>query len=140
MFYLLIILLHIIAVPEVISSINSLSGPQCPGTVVFTCNALDFGSQIINWYINNTNVAKYTFSQHDVFPVNITSSISVLKASISSAYIQNSRFNYKNFILFANLEDLLPFQGQILTCGTVAQKSNYFQIENYDIQGEYNHE
>lgn len=126
-----------LGIPQISSSIESLSGQLCPTTVTFTCNALEFGSQVIDWYIDNTIVARYTFSQAHRFPLTIMPSVAQFMVQIASVNIINSEFNFINFTLSAQLDDLLQFQGQSLTCGTLVQRSTHFNIAKYEIVGKF---
>ena len=124
--------------PHLTSSIGSqLFGEYCPGSVTFTCNALGFGtSGLIDWYINDTLLARYTYVASHNFPVTVMvqSSLNAV-AQISSSSFFNGQFNFENFTLSVDLEDLLPFQGQNITCGTIAERSNDFNINKFTILG-----
>ena len=128
----------VLGLPHLTSSIGSqLSGEYCPGSVTLTCNALGFGeSGLIDWYISDTLLARYIFDSNHKFPfaVMVQSSLKAV-AQISSSSLFNGQFNFENFTLSVDLEDLLPFQGQNMTCGTIAERSNVFNINKFTILG-----
>ena len=124
--------------PHLTSSIGSqLSGQYCPGSVTLTCNALGFGaSGLIDWYINDTLLARYTYVASHKFPfaVMVQSSLNAV-VLISSSSLINGQFNFENFTLLVDLDDLLPFQGENIACGTLLQRSNVFNINKFTVLG-----
>ena len=128
----------VLGLPQLTSNIGSqLSEEYCPGSVTITCNALGFGrSDLIDWYINDTLLARYTYASNHIFPfaVMVNTSLNAV-AQISSSSFTNSQFNFENFTLSVDLDDLLPFQGQNITCGTLAERSNVFIINTFEILG-----
>ena len=128
----------IIGLPQLTSNVGSqLSGEYCPGSVILTCNALGFGtSGLIDWYINDTVLARYTFRVDDKFPfIVMVEDILNATVQISSSNFSNGVFNFENFTLSVDLVNLFPFQGQNITCGTITERSNVFNINKFTIQG-----
>ena len=136
---MLYLFVTVLGVPQLNSDIGSqLSGEYCPGSVTLTCNALGFGtSGLIDWYISNTLLARYIYSPSDTFPstVMVESSIMSAMVQISSSNFINGQFNFENFTLSVDLDDLLPFQRQTITCGTLADRSNVFNINSFTVLG-----
>ena len=131
----------VLGLPQLSSSSGSqLSGEYCPGSVTITCNALGFGtSGLIDWYINYTLLARYTYLSSHKFPfaVMVQPSLNAV-AQISSSSFINGQFYFENFTLLVDLDDLLPLQGLNITCGTLAVRSNVFIINRFDILGKIN--
>ena len=130
--------LVLLAIPQLDTSIGSqLSGEYCPGSITITCNALGFGtSGLIDWYISDTLLARYAYVASHNFPfaVMVKSSLNAV-AQISSSSFINGQFNFENFTLSVDLDDLLLFQGQNITCGTIIRRSNVFNINKFTIIG-----
>ena len=137
-FFICCWLVAVLGLPQLTSNIGSqLSGEHCPGSVTLTCNAFDFGeSGLIDWYISDTLLARYIYDSNHKFPfaVTVQSSLKAV-AQISSSSLINGQFNFENFTLFVDVEDLLPFQGQNITCGTITVRSNVFIVNRFDILG-----
>ena len=133
------LLVVVLGLPQLTSTIGSqLSGGYCPGSVIITCNALGFGtSGLIDWYISNTLLARYTYRANDDFPSTVMRESSILNAmvQISSSSLINGLFNFDNFTLSVDLDDLLPYEGQTISCGTLAERSNVFNINQFTILG-----
>ena len=128
----------VLGLSHLTSSIGSqLSGEYCPGSVTLICNAFGIRYSLIDWYINDTLLAQYSFNSGDFFPsiVMVRSSILNAVAEISSLSVTNSLFTFENFTLSVDLDDLLPFQGQNITCGTITERSNIFNINTFTILG-----
>ena len=128
------LLVAVLGLPQLTSSIGSqLFGEHCPGSVTLTCNTFDFGTDgLIDWYINDTLLARYTYKANHKFPlaVMVQNSLKAV-AQISSSSFINGQFNFENFTLSVDLDDLLPFQGQNITCGSFGERSNVFNINKF---------
>ena len=138
MFVFVYWLVAVLGLPQLTSNIGSqLSGEYCPGSVTLTCNAFGFGtSGLIDWYISDTLLARYTYVASHKFPFTVMVSSLNAMAQISSSSFINGQFNFENFTLSVDLDDhLLPFEGQNITCGTLADRSNVFSINKFDILG-----
>ena len=124
--------------PEVVSTIESLSGRLCPGILTLTCSALQFGtSGTIEWFANYSLIASHTYRPDIVFPLTIQTESPVhgVNVQIQAVTISNEKFNFVNFTLSANLEDMKQFQGQDITCGVQLLRSNSITIGTYTILG-----
>ncbi len=125
----------VIGTPTIKSSIAPLSGGLCPGTVTFSCDSLETGSPILEWYINNTRIVRYEFHPSHTFPRAMSAAVAELMVQITQANITNMKYNYINFTLSANLKDLIRYQELFVTCGNIAARSNSILIGAYNIRG-----
>ncbi len=129
------LLLHsVLGIPEVEYRWLGLSGPQCPREVTLTCNALEFNSPRISWFAGDTDLAQYNFILTDVYPKEVMTESINATAQISHANF-TSTFNFFNFILSTNLNELVPFQGQNITCGTTSMRSSAIPVDNLKLLG-----
>ncbi len=130
--YCIIIVYVVLCIPEVD---YELSGPQCSRAVNFTCNALEFNSPRISWFAGDTVLATYNFIVTDVYPKEVmTESINAV-AQISHANFTTT-FNYFDFTLSVNnLNELIPFKGQNIFCGTTSMRSNVTPVDDLNILG-----
>ncbi len=118
-------------VPEV----EYLSGPRCSGEVTFTCNAPKFNNPGISWLAGDTVLATYNFIATDVYPKEVMTVPINATAQISNANFSTT-FNYFNFTLSVNVNQLIPFQGQNIFCGTTSMKSNAIPVDDLKFLGE----
>ena len=99
---------------------------------------MEFGTTgLIDWYLNDTLLARYSYRESDTFPLYISTepSISGLWVQISSATITNNHFNFNNFTISSDLNNLVQYQRQNLTCGTKLMRSDPINIGDFTIQG-----
>ena len=59
---------------------------------------------------------------------------------ISSASFNNGSFNYITYALSATLNALVPFQGQIITCGSQSIRSNSIPVNNIGVLSSFFYE
>ena len=113
------------------SSIGSLSGNLGPRNVIFTCNAMNFSSGSIDWFIDNTAIAKYRFNTGDMFPriVSINPPIPGVTVRLGNMISRDSLISFQNFTLMTDLCSLLQFEGQSLSCGFKQQRSEVIPID-----------
>ena len=117
------------------SSIHPLSGELCPGRVTFSCDSLDTNSPIIDYYINGTRLVRYEYRPSHTFPLVVTTSLPGVSVQITSSFLSDTKYIFINFTLSADLNDILPYQQQYITCGTVSVRSASVYIGNFRIKG-----
>ena len=113
---------------------HELSGQQCSEPLKLVCNAENLNSTDIIWFAGSTVLAVYSFSSRDQFPLSLQSDVINATAQIENAYY-NGNFNYIDFTLTVNVKDLLPFQEQNISCGSMYIRSNAFKINNFQVVG-----
>ena len=113
---------------------HELSGPQCSEPLTLVCNAENFNSTDIIWFAGSTVLVVYSFRSSQPFPVSLQSDVINGTAQIENAYY-NGDFNYINFTLTVNVKDLLLFQEQNISCGSIYIRSNAFNIKNFNVVG-----
>ena len=117
------------------NGLSEISGPQCPRVVTFTCNARESSSPRISWYAGETVIATYSYAALDVYPIQVTTATIInATARLSHAYVAYG-INYINFTLSMDLTELIPFQGQNITCRTLL-RSNLLSIKKFSVRGE----
>ncbi len=114
---------------------QELSGPQCSEPLTLVCNAVNFNSTNITWFAGSTILVAYSFRSSDPFPMSLQSDVINGTAQIENAYY-NGDFNYINFTLTVNVKDLLLFQEQNISCGSIYTRSNAFNVKNFNVIGE----
>ena len=118
-----------------ISSPHDISGRLCPGTAVFTCNA-ETMSNLIEWFINDTEIATYILKTMDTYPRVVQSSLPEATVMMTSVTVTaNIIIIYENFTLSINMQDLAQYIGNYISCGTLLQRSSAIKIESYSIIG-----
>ena len=118
-----------------ISSPHNISGRLCPGTAVFTCNAMTM-SNLIQLFINDTQVADYILTSGDTYPHDVQSSLPEASVMLTSVTVKaNNIITYENFTLSINIQDLNQYIGNNISCGTLLQRSSAIKIESYSIIG-----
>ncbi len=120
----MLILYDLGVIPTISTSIWPLSGELCPGRVTFSCDFLDTRSPIIDYYINDTRLFRYEFLPSHTFPLTVNESLPGIIVQITSANINNNKYSFMNFTLSADFNDIIIYQEQWLTCGTVSVRSN----------------
>ncbi len=116
------------------SNIASFSGELCPGTAVFTCNALDFNQDVIRFYINDTIVALYDYRRTDTFPHNITQvNLPGISVQIFSIEVIGNTFNYHNFTLKISVSDVQQLAGSSISCGSEILRSNIITFGKFTL-------
>ncbi len=55
-------------------------------------------------------------------------------AQIISVTVNNTKLSYVNFTVSADLMDLIPYQGQSLSCGNELVRSNSIHIGIYSLK------
>ncbi len=114
---------------------HEISGLQCSEPLTLVCNAENFNSTVIIWFAGSTVLVEYAFRASDPFPVSVTSGVVNATAQIENAYY-NGNFNYINFTLTVNVKDLLLFQEQNISCGSIYTRSNAFKVKKFNVIGE----
>ena len=118
------------------SSIGSLelSGEQCPGILTLTCDARNFGSGRIIWFVGNQNVAEFDAVIESTPFVTTTTRPEILNATVqlTSATFIGNQSNFINFTLSASVSNFLTLQGQNISCGTLVLKRS-FGIKEFTI-------
>ena len=102
------------------------------------CSAIEFGaSGTIEFYANNTVLARHTFMMTNTFPVNVPAEPEIrgLYFKIENVFVSNGKFNFVNFSLTANLQDFMQFRTQHITCGVEFLRSNSVRVGSYHIVG-----
>ena len=126
--------------PQLISSLGllELSGEQCLGTLILTCDARNLGaSGTINWFVGDDRLAMFDVID-DRTPFTTTTSPNLLNATVKlqSATSCNGQFSYINFTLSAGLSEFLSLQGQNITCGSFLIRSSSFKIAEFTVINE----
>jgi len=124
--------------PLLKSNIDKFCGELFESNVLFTCNALEFGSSgAIGWFTNDNVIAMETLNETDLYPkmLPVNSSFSELVVKIENVFVSNAQFNFINFSLSGNLSDMLQFRLSNITCGTRVARSNSIRIEDFTIKG-----
>ena len=93
------------------------------------------------WYTNDNQLARFDeedvtpFNEEYVTPFNITTRSDIFNATVrvTSVVEVNGYFSFDNFTLTARVSDFLSLQGQNLTCGTLLDRSEPFQVNNFSI-------
>ncbi len=100
------------------------NGSFCPGNIELTCISQN-APRIINWFINGSSVAQYTFNRMDNYLINITdSSINIAivnvtgrSPTINSVLILSGNFSY--------------LRGVSIQCGRDSILSDNIMVESY---------
>ncbi len=106
-----------------VQSPNS-NGSFCPGEIELTCTGRSVAS-VLNWFINESSIAEYVFTQSDHFPLNVIDSsvnITIVNATglITIEYIDSTlsgKFSY--------------LKGVSIRCGRGSMLSNNIIVEGY---------
>ncbi len=98
------------------------------------CNAQEFNIPIISWFAGDTVLATYNFIVTDVYPREVSTDSINATAQISHANF-TTLFNYFNFTLSVKVNQLIPFQGQNLFCGTTSMRSHAVPVDNLILLG-----
>ena len=115
------------------SSIGSLelSGEQCPGKLTLTCDAVNFGtSGLIEWYVEDERLARFDINTNTI---SISPHILNTTVRIMSSSRINNQFNFTNFSLSVSIEELIPFRGRNISCGSLIERSENFELNNFSI-------
>ncbi len=132
----MLILYYLGVIPTISTSTWPLSGELCPGRVTFSCDSLETASPIIEYYVNNVRLVRYDYELTHMFPLMINASLPELRVQITSATTDsNNMFSFTNFTMSAELNYLLQYQGQNLTCGTIIQRSDPIYIGKFVLTG-----
>ncbi len=128
-----------LGMPQLKSNITSFYNDICPTTVVFICNALEFNQEVLRFDFNTTMVSSYFYNREDSFPRNISSNDNFeLSVQISSAELISNRtslFNFVDFTLSINIQNLPELVGTRISCGSGLQRSNIIQIGSSPLTG-----
>lgn len=119
------------------NELSQITGPQCLDMITFTCNLLNSTDPFFDWYANDVLLARYTYRVGDMFPFDIVPD-EMINATVvmSSVNMFKTLHSYYNYTLSVNLRDLLPFQGQNISCGTTRERSTPFPVNNFEVVGE----
>ena len=85
------------------------------------------------WYTNDNELAR--FDEEDATPFTIKTRSDLFNATVrvTSVVEVNGYFSFNNFTLTARVSEFLPLQGQNITCGTLLDRSEPFQVNNFSI-------
>ena len=96
------------------------------GSTILTCNAINFSFSTLEWFMNDTVIAKYSIDSKDQYPVTVPADPFVVK--LMDVIITGGLFNFINFTLITDVCNLLEFEGQSISCGTMQERSNSYNI------------
>ena len=98
---------------------------------MFTCNA-ETRSYLIQWFINDTQIADYILTSGDTYPHVVQSSLPEATVMLTSVTVTaNNIISYENFTLSINIQDLAQYIGRNISCGTLLQRSNTIKITKF---------
>ena len=93
-------------------------------------------SNLIEWFINDTQVATYIFRSEDTYPLVVQSSLPEATVIMTSVIVTaNNIISYENLTLSINIQDLNQYIGSNISCGVLLQRSSAIKIESYSIIG-----
>ena len=105
-----------------LSSSPPTNGSYCPGTVQFTCRGTDV-SLILDWKIDGSIIATYSFRRTDEFPLVVPPNQSApegVEVTILASVLDGSRQNIAS-VLRGNVADL---RGSTVYCADSITSSN----------------
>jgi len=113
--------------PQLRSSIRSLdlSGEQCPGILILTCDANFTVIDSINWWVDNERLAVFD-ANADSTPFTTTTSPDLLNATVQLTSA-------------ASVNNFLSLQGQNINCGSFISRSSSFEIGKFTLTNESSH-
>ena len=113
-----------------------LSGEQCPGILILTCDARNFGTTgIIDWHAGDDRLARFDITVEHNFPFITSTSPDILNATVelTSASRHNNQFDFINYTLRARIDEFSSLIGRNITCGSLIKRSLSFQINNFNV-------
>ncbi len=100
------------------------NGSFCPGNIEFTCISQN-APRILNWFINGSSVAQYTFNRMDNYLTNKTDSsidIAIVNVTSKSSIIDSVLTLSGNFSYL---------RGSFIQCGRDSILSDNIVVESY---------
>ena len=111
--------------------IQSMSLSKNCSCLTLACDAVNFGtSGLIEWYVEDERLARFDLNANT-----LSTSPDILNTTVqimSSSRI-NNQFNFTNFSLSVSIEELIPFKGRNISCGSLTEKSENFELNNFSI-------
>ncbi len=106
-----------------VQSPNS-NGSFCPGEIELTCTGRSVAS-VLNWFINESPIAQYEFTQSDHFP------LSVIDSSVNITIVNATGLITIEYIVSTLSGNFSYLRGVSIRCGRDSTLSNNIIVEGY---------
>ncbi len=100
------------------------NGSFCPGEIELTCTGRSVTS-VLNWFINESSIAEYVFTQSDHFPLN------VIDSSVNITIVNATGLINIEHIVSTLSGNFSYLRGVSIRCGRESMLSNNIIVEGF---------